>query len=78
MLPEGHRRHERESSRRATAPVARSATSDEDGIVVGSEPVNVEAYIDFQCPFCKQFELMAAPTLDRLLETDSSASSGTQ
>jgi protein-disulfide isomerase len=30
--------------------------------------VDVEAYIDFGCPFCKQFELMAGPTLDRLLE----------
>jgi protein-disulfide isomerase len=30
--------------------------------------VNVEAYIDLQCPFCKQLELMAAPTLDKLLE----------
>jgi protein-disulfide isomerase len=49
-------------------PVPRGATSDGDGIVVGSGPVDVEAYIDFQCPFCMQFELMAAPTLDRLLE----------
>jgi protein-disulfide isomerase len=30
----------------------------------------VEAYIDFQCPFCKQFELMAGSTLDRLLADD--------
>ncbi|GAA2560984.1 hypothetical protein GCM10010210_39320 [Pseudonocardia hydrocarbonoxydans] len=39
-----------------------------DGIVVGLGPVEVEAYIDFACPFCRQFELMAGPTLDRLLE----------
>ena|ERR1700754_456466 len=48
-------------------PVPRGATADGDGIVVGAGPVEVEEYIDFACPFCKQFELMAAPTLDRLL-----------
>ena len=50
-------------------PVPRGATEDGDGIVVGSGPAPVEAYIDFQCPFCKQFELMAGSTLDHLLET---------
>ena len=30
-------------------------------------PVGVEVYIDLASPFCRQFELMAAPTLDRLL-----------
>lgn len=39
-----------------------------DGIVVGTGPVDVDAYINFQCPFCKQFELMVAPTLNKLLE----------
>jgi protein-disulfide isomerase len=56
---------------RATAPpvpVPRGATPSGDGIVVGTGPVDVNAYIDFQCPFCKQFELMAAPTLNKLLE----------
>jgi protein-disulfide isomerase len=59
------------SASRAAAPpvrVPRGATPEGDGIVVGAGPVDVEAYIDFGCPFCKQFELMAGPTLDRLLE----------
>ena len=59
------------NSNRTTAPpvpVPRGATPSGDGIVVGTGPVEVEAYIDFQCPFCKQFELMAAPTMDELLE----------
>jgi protein-disulfide isomerase len=30
-------------------------------------PVQIDAYIDFQCPFCKQFELMARPTLEKLV-----------
>jgi protein-disulfide isomerase len=49
-------------------PVPRSATPEGDGIVVGTGPVDVQAYSDFQCPFCKQFELMAGPTLDKLLD----------
>jgi protein-disulfide isomerase len=28
-----------------------------DGVVLGSGPVVVDAYIDFQCPFCRAFEL---------------------
>ena len=48
-------------------PVPRGVTPSGDGIVVGTGPVDVEVYIDFQCPFCKQFELWAGPTLDRLL-----------
>jgi protein-disulfide isomerase len=54
----------------ATAPalqIPRGANADGDGIVVGAGAAVVEAYIDFQCPFCKQFELMAGPTLDGLL-----------
>jgi protein-disulfide isomerase len=49
-------------------PVPRGATPEGDGIVVGTGPVDIEAYIDFQCPFCKQFELMTRPTLDKLLD----------
>ncbi|MDT5135496.1 MAG: hypothetical protein QOE41_4807 [Mycobacterium sp.] len=48
-------------------PVPKGVTPDLDGIVVGNGPANVEAYIDFQCPFCRQFELSTGPTLDRLL-----------
>jgi protein-disulfide isomerase len=49
-------------------PVPRGAASSGDGIVVGTGPVDVEAYIDFQCPFCKQFELAAAAIMDKLLK----------
>jgi protein-disulfide isomerase len=48
-------------------PVPSGGTPDGDGIVVGTGPVDVEAYIDFGCPFCRQFELMSGPALDRLL-----------
>jgi protein-disulfide isomerase len=61
------------NANRVTAPpipIPRGATPDGDGIVVGTGPADVEAYIDFQCPFCKQFEVMAGPTLDRLLHDE--------
>jgi protein-disulfide isomerase len=48
-------------------PVPRGVTPELDGIVVGDGPANVEAYIDFQCPFCRQFELSSGATLDTLL-----------
>ncbi|MEN4477647.1 MULTISPECIES: DsbA family protein [Mycolicibacterium] len=49
-------------------PAPRGATDDKTGVVVGSGPVDVEAYIDFQCPYCKQFELASRNTIDKLLE----------
>ena len=61
------------NANQATAPsiqIPRGANADGDGIVVGTGPVDVEAYIDFQCPFCKQFELMSGPAMDRLLEEE--------
>jgi protein-disulfide isomerase len=48
-------------------PVPRYCTPSGDGVVVGAGAVEVDAYIDFQCPFCRQFELMAGPTLDTLV-----------
>jgi protein-disulfide isomerase len=48
-------------------PVPKGVTSELDGIVVGDGPAQVEAYIDFQCPFCRQFELSAGAALDLLL-----------
>lgn len=53
-----------------SVPVPRNATPERDGIVVGTGPVDVDAYIDFQCPFCKQFELMSRSTIDSLLASD--------
>jgi len=38
-------------------------TPDGDGIVVGDGPVRVDAFIDFLCPYCRQFELSSGPTL---------------
>ncbi|MEA2247179.1 MAG: hypothetical protein QOH46_1708 [Solirubrobacteraceae bacterium] len=43
------------------------ATSDGDGIAVGAGPVTVEAYIDFLCPFCRQFEERSGAMLHRLV-----------
>lgn len=49
-------------------PVPRGTTADKTGIAVGVGPVDVDAYIDFQCPFCKQFELDSRDIIDRLLD----------
>jgi protein-disulfide isomerase len=49
-------------------PVPRGATDDKTGIAVGTGPVDVDAYIDFQCPFCKQFELGSRDAVDKLLD----------
>ena len=49
-------------------PVPSGATSEGDGIAIGNGPARVDVYIDFQCPFCKRFELAAQPTIDQLLD----------
>jgi protein-disulfide isomerase len=51
------------------APVARpaNATAAGDGIMIGNGPVKVDAYIDFLCPFCRQFELSSEGTLNALV-----------
>ena len=49
--------------------VPAGATPEGDGIVVGAGLVRVDAYIDFLCPFCKQFELSAAQTLAALVSS---------
>ncbi|MFD8274684.1 DsbA family protein [Streptomyces flaveolus] len=46
--------------------VPASASPSGDGIVVGAGPVQVDAFIDFLCPFCKQFEGRSGPILDEL------------
>jgi protein-disulfide isomerase len=52
-----------------TAPdrVPAGATEAGDGILIGHGPVRVDAYIDFLCPFCRQFELAAGPALAGLV-----------
>lgn len=48
-------------------PVPRGATDDRTGVAVGTGLVDIDAYIDFQCPFCRQFELASGETIDLLL-----------
>jgi protein-disulfide isomerase len=55
------------SSAAPPIPVPRGSTPTGDGVIVGTGLVDIDAYIDFQCPFCKQFEVMAGPTLDKLV-----------
>jgi protein-disulfide isomerase len=43
------------------------ATPEGDGIITGDGPVRVDAFIDFLCPFCRQFELSAGPALADLI-----------
>ena len=38
-------------------------TPEGDGVVVSTGPVRVDAYIDFQCPFCRAFELSSGEAL---------------
>jgi protein-disulfide isomerase len=42
-------------------------TAEGDGIIIGSGPVRVDAFIDFLCPFCRRFELSSGPTLAGLV-----------
>jgi protein-disulfide isomerase len=43
------------------------ATREGDGIMTGNGPVRIDAFIDFLCPYCRQFELAAGPTLAQLV-----------
>jgi protein-disulfide isomerase len=43
------------------------ATPEGDGIITGDGPVRVDTFIDFLCPFCRQFELSAGPALADLV-----------
>jgi len=47
--------------------VPTGATPDGDGVLVGDGPVQVDAFIDFLCPFCKRFELSAESVLAGLV-----------
>jgi protein-disulfide isomerase len=48
----------------------KGVTPQGDGIASGYGKVTVDAYVDFLCPYCRQFELAAASTLDELLAAD--------
>jgi protein-disulfide isomerase len=47
----------------APTSVPAHSTPEGDGVVVGGGPVVVDAYIDFQCPFCRAFELSSGDDL---------------
>lgn len=47
--------------------VPAGSTPEGDGILVGGGPVRVDVFIDFQCPFCRLFELSSGPTLAELV-----------
>jgi protein-disulfide isomerase len=42
-------------------------TPEGDGVVIGDGPVRVDAFIDFLCPYCRQFELSSGSQLARLI-----------
>src|SRR5215469_8888587 len=42
-------------------------TPEGDAVLVGDGLVRVDAFIDFLCPFCRQFELSAGPALADLV-----------
>ena len=44
-----------------------NATAEGDGVLVGDGPVQLDAFIDFLCPFCKRFELSAGSVLAALV-----------
>jgi protein-disulfide isomerase len=46
--------------------VPAGVTPEGDGVVIGRGPVRVDAFIDFLCPFCRQFELSSGPALAKL------------
>jgi protein-disulfide isomerase len=52
-----------------TAPdrIPAGATPEGDGIITGDGPVRIDAFIDFLCPFCRQFEVSAGPALADLI-----------
>jgi protein-disulfide isomerase len=45
------------------ARVPAHTTPEGDGVVAGGGPVVVDAYIDFQCPYCRAFELSSGDAL---------------
>jgi protein-disulfide isomerase len=51
----------------APAHIPAGATPEGDGVVVGHGPVRVDAFIDFLCPYCRQFEFSSGPTLASLV-----------
>jgi protein-disulfide isomerase len=42
-------------------------TTEGDGVVIGHGPVRVDIFIDFLCPYCRQFELSSGSALASLV-----------
>jgi protein-disulfide isomerase len=55
------------SSGQAPGHIPADATPAGDGIVIGTGAVTVDAYVDFLCPFCRQFELASEDTLKAMV-----------
>jgi protein-disulfide isomerase len=53
---------------RPIAHVPAGASADGTGIVLGSGPVTIDAYVDFLCPFCKMFEERCGDELDAFVQ----------
>jgi protein-disulfide isomerase len=49
--------------------VPAGANPGRDAVLVGDGPVQVEAFIDFLCPYCKKFELSADSALAELVNS---------
>jgi protein-disulfide isomerase len=47
--------------------VPAGSTPEGDGILIGTGPVQIDAFIDFLCPFCRRFERAAESVLARLV-----------
>jgi protein-disulfide isomerase len=47
--------------------VPAGATSEGDAVLIGDGPARIDAYIDFLCPYCRQFELSSAAALAGLV-----------
>jgi protein-disulfide isomerase len=46
--------------------VPAGTVEDGDGILIGAGPATVDLYIDFLCPFCRQFEEASGDALDTI------------
>jgi protein-disulfide isomerase len=46
-----------------------NATPEGDAVLIGDGPVRIDAFIDFLCPYCRQFELSSEVTLAELVSS---------
>jgi protein-disulfide isomerase len=59
-----------QSNKPTTHATPQHANAAGDGIVVGSGPVKVDIYQDYQCPACKAFHTSADDTLEGMANTN--------